>query len=100
LAKVYVLQHVHSMDDGTEDISSSVYIPHENMLRQRLPASARPCFSEAPAGFHIDEYQLDKDNGMKAIRPWQTRDGPKPKTRRFPHAKTSPCGTVHRSVTG
>jgi hypothetical protein len=60
--RVYVLQHVHSLDDGTEDVKFiGVYSLRENAQAAIARLCQAPGFSETPAGFHIDEYQVDKD---------------------------------------
>jgi hypothetical protein len=64
--KVYVLQHVHSFQDGTEDVKLiGVYSSRENAQGAISRLSQAPGFSDAPAGFHIDEYQVDKDQWVE-----------------------------------
>jgi len=59
VTSVYVLQHVHSFEDGTEDVKFvGVYSSRETA---QAAIEHAPGFSDAPTGFHIDEYQLDKD---------------------------------------
>ena len=66
MTRVYVLQHVHSTDDGTEDVKFiGVYSSRENAQAAITRLGQAPGFSEAPAGFHIDEYQLDKDQWVE-----------------------------------
>lgn len=66
MAKVYVLQHVHSMDDGSEDVKFiGVYSSQECAQAAIARLGKAPGFSEAPAGFHIDEYQIDKDQWVE-----------------------------------
>jgi hypothetical protein len=66
LARVYVLQHVHSMDDGAEDVKFiGVYSSRENAQAAITRLVQAPGFSETPAGFHIDEYQVDKDQWVE-----------------------------------
>jgi hypothetical protein len=60
--KVYVLQHVHSLEDGEEDIKFiGVYSSPENAEAAITRLGQAPEFAEAVDGFHIDEYQVDKD---------------------------------------
>ena len=62
MAGVFVLQHVHTRDDDTEDVKFiGVYSTRENAQAAIARLSAAPGFSETPNGFHIDEYQVDKD---------------------------------------
>ena len=66
MAKVYVLQHVHSLDDGTDDLKFiGVYSSRENAQAAIERLVQAPGFSEVPTGFHIDEYQVDKDQWVE-----------------------------------
>ena len=66
MAKVYVLQHVHSLEDGEEDVKFiGVYSSAENAQAAIARLGQVPGFSDALAGFHIDEYQLDKDQWVE-----------------------------------
>jgi hypothetical protein len=61
--KVFVLQHVHSLEGGEEDVKFiGVYSSRENAQAAIKRLSQAPGFSEALTGFHIDEYQIDKDH--------------------------------------
>jgi hypothetical protein len=62
MTTVYVLQHVHLSDDGAEDTKFiGVYSSRDNARAAVERLSRAPGFSDAPDGFHIDEYQLDED---------------------------------------
>ena len=64
--KVYVLQHAHELEDGAEDIKFiGVYSSRENAEAARTRLVLAPGFSDAVAGFHIDEYQVDKDQWVE-----------------------------------
>jgi hypothetical protein len=66
LTRVYVLQHVHSMADGAEDVKFiGVYSSRENAQAAITRLVHAPGFSDAPAGFHIDEDQVDKDQWIE-----------------------------------
>ena len=66
MAKVYVLQHVHSLDEGREDIKLiGVYSSRENAQAGIARLGQAPGFDDAPAGFHIDEYQVDQDQWVE-----------------------------------
>jgi hypothetical protein len=66
LARVFVLQHVHSLDGGAEDVKFiGVYFSRENAQAAITRLGQAPGFSESPAGFHIDEYQVDKDQWVE-----------------------------------
>ena len=62
----YVLQHVHSFENDVEDVKFiGVYSSRENALAAITRLSRLPGFSDAPNGFSVDEYQLDKDNWVE-----------------------------------
>ena len=62
MTKVYVLQHVHTFDDGSEDVKFiGVYSSRENAQAAIARLGQAPGFADAPAGFHIDEYHVDRD---------------------------------------
>lgn len=66
MTKVYVLQHVHLLDDGAEDVKFiGVYSSRENAQEARTRIGHTSGFSEALDGFHIDEYLLDKDQWVE-----------------------------------
>lgn len=66
MANVYVLQHVHSMQHGSEDVKLiGVSSSRENVQAAAARVGRSPGFSDAPDGFHIDEYQLDKDQWIE-----------------------------------
>ena len=56
------------MDDGAEDVKFiGVYSTRANALATITRLGQAPGFSEAPAGFHIDEYQVDKDQWVEGF---------------------------------
>lgn len=64
--KVYLLQHVHCLEDGAEDVKViGAYSSRENAEATITRLSRVPGFSQATAGFHIDEYQVDKDQWVE-----------------------------------
>ena len=66
MTRVYVLQHVHSVDDGADDAKFiGVYSSRENAQAAITRLGQAPGFSEALAGFCIDEYQVDKDHWVE-----------------------------------
>jgi hypothetical protein len=65
-----VLQHVHSVDDGTEDVKFiGVYSSREKAQAAITRLGQASGFSKAPTGFHIDEYQIDKDQWVDGYSP-------------------------------
>ena len=66
MTKVYVLQHMHSLEAGEEDVKFiGVYSSRENAQAAIARLGRVPGFSEALDGFHIDEYQVDKDQWVE-----------------------------------
>ncbi|HJT30869.1 MAG TPA: hypothetical protein VJ783_02300 [Pirellulales bacterium] len=66
MTNVYVVQHVHSMEDGSEDVKFiGVYSSRENARAAAARLGRAPGFSTVPDGFHIDEYQVDKDQWIE-----------------------------------
>jgi hypothetical protein len=64
--KVYVLQHAHSVEDGEEDVKFiGVFSSREKAQAAIARLSQAPGFSDALTGFHIDEYQIDKDHWVE-----------------------------------
>ncbi|HKB02458.1 MAG TPA: hypothetical protein VKD90_09570 [Gemmataceae bacterium] len=62
MASVFVVQHVHSRDDGVEDVKFiGVYSSRQNAEAAVARLSRLPGFADAPAGFHVDEYRVDQD---------------------------------------
>jgi hypothetical protein len=63
MASVFVLQHVHSQDDGAEDVKFiGVYSSREKAQEAVARLERLPGFADAPDGFHIDEYPVDQDH--------------------------------------
>jgi len=62
MASVFVLQHVHSREDGVEDVKFiGVYSSREKADAAVACLSRLPGFADAPDGFHVDEYRIDQD---------------------------------------
>jgi hypothetical protein len=62
MSKVFVVQHVHTHDDGVEDVKLiGVYSSRENAQMAVTRLSRQPGFADAPDGFHVDEYRVDQD---------------------------------------
>ena len=56
MASVFVLQHVHSREDGVEDVKFiGVYSSREKAQAAAARLGHLPGFADAPDGFHIDE---------------------------------------------
>jgi hypothetical protein len=66
MASVFVLQHVHSRGDGVEDVKFiGVYSSKEKADAAVVRLSRLPGFSDAPDGFHVDEYRIDQDHWVE-----------------------------------
>lgn len=66
MASVFVLQHVHSRADGTEDVKFiGVYSSRDNAEAAVVRLSGQPGFADATDGFHVDEYRVDQDNWVE-----------------------------------
>ena len=62
MTRVYILQHVHAMEDGGEDVKLiGVYSSRETAQAAVARLSQVPGFRDDLGGFHIDEYPIDRD---------------------------------------
>jgi hypothetical protein len=63
MASVFVIQHIHTREDGAEDVKFiGVYSSREKADAAVTRLSRLPGFSDAPDGFHVDEYRIDQDH--------------------------------------
>ena len=66
MTSVFVLQHVHETADGVEDVKLiGVYSSREKAQEAVARLGGVPGFSDAPDGFHIDQYHLDQDHWVE-----------------------------------
>jgi hypothetical protein len=66
MASVFVLQHVHAREDGIEDVKFiGVYSSREKADAAVARLDRLPGFSDAPGGFHVDEYRVDQDHWVQ-----------------------------------
>jgi hypothetical protein len=66
MASVFVLQHVHTREDGGEDVKFiGVYSSREKADAAVARLGRLPGFSEVPDGFHVDEYRVDQDHWVE-----------------------------------
>ena len=66
MASVFVLQHVHSREDGVEDMKFiGVYSSREKAQEARKRVGRLCGFKGAPDGFCIDEYRVDQDHWVE-----------------------------------
>lgn len=70
MKSVFVVQHVHSRTDGSEDIKFiGVYSTPECAKAAVNRLSRQPGFSSSPDGFYIDEYPVDEDQWVEGYVP-------------------------------
>jgi hypothetical protein len=66
MAIVFVLQHEHARGDGVEDVKFiGVYSSRERADAAVARLGRLPGFSDAPEGFHVDEYRVDQDHWVE-----------------------------------
>jgi hypothetical protein len=59
----FVLQHVHVINDGEEDVKLiGVYSTRERAEQAVARLRSQPGFCDTPEGFSIDEYPVDQDH--------------------------------------
>lgn len=70
---VYVVQHVHEIDEENEDVKFiGVYSSEETAAAAVSRLAAQPGFRETTGGFHVDRYTVDEDHwvgGFVTLRP-------------------------------
>lgn len=60
---VFVVQHVHELENDREDVKFiGVYSSEANAKRAVERLSRQPGFVDCPEGFSLDEYEVDKDH--------------------------------------
>jgi hypothetical protein len=60
--EVFLVQHVHILDDGEEDVKTiGVYSTREAAQQAVDRVRLQPGFRDAPDGFSVDLYWLDQD---------------------------------------
>jgi hypothetical protein len=63
MTTAFVVQHVHELSDGTEDVKFiGVYSSRANAEASVARLSQLAGFADATDGFSIDEYPLDRDH--------------------------------------
>jgi hypothetical protein len=61
--EVYVVQHLHEFDDGSEDVKFiGVYSSQAGAEAAVERLRTQAGFVDTPHGFHIDRYELDRDH--------------------------------------
>jgi hypothetical protein len=71
---VFLLQHVRVDDEYGDDAKLiGVYSSEANASAAIERLKAQPGFRDAPAGFHIDRYELDQDQWTEGFISAQDR---------------------------
>ena len=60
--KVFVVQHVHKLDDEEDVKLIGVYRSAESVKAAAARLSLQSGFKDSPNGFSVDPYELDQDN--------------------------------------
>jgi homoserine kinase type II len=58
---VFVLWHAHDLEEEVDVKLLGVYSSEQNAQEAKQRASTKPGFADAPDGFQIGCYELDKD---------------------------------------
>jgi len=60
---VFVLQHAHEFEDGSESVSFiGVYSTRRKARAAVARLAKQPGFCDLPQGFNMDEYEVDQDH--------------------------------------
>ena len=72
LKTVFLLQHVHVSDDGSEEDVKLIGVYRSRDLPEGAIERLRgqPGFVDHPDGFEIGEYELDKDHWTEGFVSW------------------------------
>lgn len=63
MTSVFIVQHVHEHEDGNEDVKFiGVYSSREQADAAVVRLRRLPGFADAPTGFHVEEYAVDRDH--------------------------------------
>ncbi|HEX5556365.1 MAG TPA: hypothetical protein VFX13_01970 [Gaiellales bacterium] len=74
---VHLLWHTHELADGSSDEKLlGVYSTHEQAQARIEQARLLPGFGEAPGGFEVVEYELDRDDWVEGYRTDEAGDVP------------------------
>ncbi|WP_093196242.1 hypothetical protein [Variovorax sp. YR750] len=76
MTDVFLVHHVHQLPDSEEDVKLlGVFSSEARAVLAIDRARNLPGFSEAPDGFSVDKYQIDKSTWTEGFLTWgQTED--------------------------
>jgi hypothetical protein len=66
--QVYLLWHTHELGDGeTDEKLLGVYSTEEGAMSRIAVAVSLPGFRDAPAGFQVTRYEVDRDEWVEGF---------------------------------
>ena len=68
--KVYLLEHVHSVNDDEDIKTLGIYSSEAQALEAVERFRKLPGFSAAPDGFSVDPYEVDQDCWSSGYISW------------------------------
>ena len=69
---VYILQHVHELPDGEEDVKLIGVYSSESAAQGAIARLAsKPGFHEHSEGFHVGRYEIDQDHWTDGFISWK-----------------------------
>jgi hypothetical protein len=96
--EVFVLQHVHELSDGCEDVKLLGIYSTEKAAKKVMAALAkRPGFSECPEGFHVEGFKL---GATEWVDGFVTVYAGKPRKRKSRSKARSPGSASQKSSRG
>lgn len=75
--EVFILHHVHEMDDEEDVKLIGIYSTHANAEAAIMRLAQKPGFIDTPEGFEITAYTLDNDqwtDGYVTVSPYEEDD--------------------------
>jgi hypothetical protein len=75
--KVFLLEHIHEIESGEENVKTiGIYSSEESAKQAIIRLSTQPGFNNNVKGFSIDCYELDQDNWTEGfITTWVNESG-------------------------
>lgn len=68
MTSVFVLQHMREGEDGNDDVKFiGVYSSRDKADAAVMRLGRLPGFTDAPDGFHVDEYHVDQDHWVEGF---------------------------------
>lgn len=68
MAVVFIVQHVHKFGEGREDVKMiGVYSSQQSAEEAVARLRVAPGFRDAPDGFSVDAYEVDRDHWIEGF---------------------------------